>query len=69
MRCVHCEQPIKASQHLYTYPRSRAAAHRDCVSIVSAEAMDTLLLGVAALRESDRRSNTRRVYTSAPRRA
>lgn len=56
MRCPHCEKVIKQSQKTYTYPLSKVVAHFDCVSQPSVEATDAYLL-------SERRSNTKRVYT------
>lgn len=74
MRCVHCEKSIKSNQTSYTYPKSKATAHRDCVSVVSAGATDELLLtrqAVAAAHRAERDAlrmetsgNTRRVYST-----
>lgn len=57
MRCIHCEKPVRQNQKKYTYPQSKAEAHYSCVSQPSAAETDEMLM-------QDRRSPTRRVYTS-----
>lgn len=57
MRCIHCEKPIRPNQKRFVYPQSKVEAHYSCVSQPSAAETDELLL-------TDRRSPTRRVYTT-----
>lgn len=57
MHCVHCEKPIKRFQRTFIYPKSRMVAHLVCVSVISAEATDALLVTRKAV-------NSRLVYST-----